>query len=71
MEQPETNGVAERFIRTLKEQVIYGRVFMNLEELRQAVGEFISTYNQYWLLEKNGYRGPLDLREHYVDKEAA
>ena len=27
IEQPQTNGVAERFIRTLKEQVIYGRIF--------------------------------------------
>src|SRR3954470_7092080 len=25
--QPETNGVAERFIRTLKEQVVWGRIF--------------------------------------------
>ena len=34
IEQPQTNGVAERFIRTLKAQVIYGRVFQNLEEVR-------------------------------------
>jgi putative transposase len=30
IEQLQTNGVAERFIRTLKEQVIYGRIFNNL-----------------------------------------
>jgi len=35
--QPETNGVVERFFRTLKEQAIYGRAFRNLEEVRQAV----------------------------------
>lgn len=30
-EQPQTYGVAERFNRTLKEQVIHGRVFQTLE----------------------------------------
>jgi len=37
--------VVERFFRTLKEQVIYGRVFKNLEEVRQAVSEFVELYN--------------------------
>jgi putative transposase len=40
---PQTNGVAERFIRTLKEQVIHGRVFQNLQEVREAVGGFVDT----------------------------
>ena len=31
VEEPETNGVAERWNRTLKEQAIHGRVFHNLE----------------------------------------
>ena len=31
----QTNGVAERIIRTLKEQVIYGRVFQNLQEVQE------------------------------------
>ena len=33
---PEGNGVAERFIRTLKEQLLWGRTFETVEELRQA-----------------------------------
>jgi putative transposase len=44
--QAETNGVAERFQRTLKEQAIYGRVFQNIEDLRAAVREFIEKYNE-------------------------
>ena len=45
IEQPQTNGVAERFIRTIKEQAIYGRVFQNLQEVREAVRGFVDTYN--------------------------
>jgi transposase InsO family protein len=52
IEQPQTDGVAERFIRTLKEQVIYGRVFQNLQEGREAVKGFVDTYNREWLVEK-------------------
>jgi transposase InsO family protein len=37
--QPETNGVAERFHRTLKDQILDGRVFRNVNEIREAVGQ--------------------------------
>jgi len=72
VEQPETNGVVERFFRTLKEQVIYGRIFGNLEEVRHVVSEFVEIYNEQWLIEKNGYRSPLQAREvYYRVREAA
>ncbi len=58
IEQPQTNGVAERFVRTLKEQVIYGRVFQNLQEVREAVRHFVDTYNREWLMEKNSFKSP-------------
>lgn len=62
LSEPETNGVAERFIRTLKEQAIYGRVFRNVEEVRQAVVQFVERYNRAWRVEKNGYRSPQEIR---------
>ena len=40
VEEPETNGVVERWNRTLKEQAVYGRVFRNLAEVRAAVAAF-------------------------------
>ena len=49
--EPQTNGVAERFNRTLKEQVIHGRLFCNLEEVRAAVTAFRDRYNRHWRLE--------------------
>ncbi len=71
LEQPQTNGVVERFFRTLKEQVIYGRVYETLEEVRQAVSEFVDLYNNKWLIEKNGYLSPRDARKTYYEGIAA
>ena len=34
VEEPETNGVVERWNRTLKEQAIHGRIFQTLEAVR-------------------------------------
>ena len=48
VEEPETNGVAERWNRTLKEQAIHGRIFQNLEAVRAAVADFVVRYNQTW-----------------------
>ena len=56
--QPETNGVIERFFRTLKEQVVHGRIFQTLDEVRDAVRAFIARYNAEWLVEKNGHLSP-------------
>ena len=46
LEEPETNGVVERWNRTLKEQAVYGRVFQNLADVRAAVAEFVERYNR-------------------------
>ena len=71
LEEPETNGVVERWNRTLKEQAIYGRVFHNLAEVRAAVAAFVERYNQCWRLEKLAYRTPLEAREEYKLRQAA
>ena len=69
--EPQTNGVAERFNRTLKEQAIYGRVFRNIEEVRRAVAEFVERYNAHWRLEKLGFRTPQEARQAHALKQAA
>ena len=71
VEEPETNGVAERWNRTLKEQTIHGRVFQTLEEVRAAVAEFVKRYNQTWRLEKLAYQTPIEAREEYELRQAA
>ena len=69
--EPQTNGVAECFNRTLKEQVIHGRVFRNLEEVRKAVTAFKDRYNRHWRLEKLGFMSPLEARQAYAIRKAA
>lgn len=69
--EPQTNGVAERFNRTLKEQAIHGHVFRNVEEVRVAVTEFKERYNHHWRLEKLGFMSPLEARQAYAMRKAA
>ena len=65
--EPETNGVIERLFRTLKEQIVHGRVFQTINELRDVVRAFATRYNAEWLIEKNGYLSPLDARAARLD----
>ena len=60
--EPEGNGVAERFIRTLKENLLWVRSFATIEELRLALLAFKRTYNEQWMLEKYDYRSPAQVR---------
>jgi transposase InsO family protein len=69
--EPQTNGVAERFNRTLKEQAIHGRVFRNVEDLRLAIADFIRRYNAHWRLEKLGYLTPLEARQTATVRQVA
>ena len=52
---PEGNGCAERFIRTLKENLLWVRHFCTIEELRIALLEFRDRYNQQWIIQRHGY----------------
>ena len=71
VEQPQTNGVAERFIRTLKEQVVHGRIFKDVEELRTAIAAFVKAYNAEWPVEKLGFVSPSRARELHALRPAA
>ena len=69
--EPEGNGVAERFIRTLKENLLWVRSFETIEELRLALLEFKRTYNEQWMLEKYDYRSPARVRRDLGGLDAA
>jgi transposase InsO family protein len=60
--EPEGNGVAERFIRTLKENLLWVRTFETVEDLRIALQDFARRYNETWLVARHGYRTPAQVR---------
>lgn len=66
---PEGNGCAERFIRTLKENLLWVRTFETVEDLRQALLEFRKTYNENWLIERHGHRSPARFRRDQLDSQ--
>jgi putative transposase len=62
--EPETNGCAERWIRTLKEQCLWAQLHDTVDQLRQAITGFVDTYNTQWLIGRLGHRTP---KEAYQD----
>lgn len=69
--EPETNGVAERFMRTLKEHCIYLHHFKSLEEARQIIADFVSRYNREWIIGRLGYRTPAQARTDFYTQQTA
>lgn len=67
---PEGNGCAERFIRTLKENLLWVRHFDTVEDLRQALLVFRDTYNSTWLIERHGFKSPNAVRTDQLSAAA-
>jgi putative transposase len=67
---PEGHGCAERFIRTLKENLLRVRSFASVEELRQALPAFREAYNTTWLIERHGFRPPTAIRDEQLSPAA-
>jgi putative transposase len=63
--EPEGNGCAERFIRTLKENLLWLTTFDTVEELRLALHEFQRQYNATWLIGRHGYKAPAQVRQEH------
>ena len=55
---PEGNGKAEAFIKILKRECL-NRTFATLEELKQALAEFVTYYNHFRLHSSLGYQPPV------------
>ena len=61
--EPQCNGVAERWMRTLKEECLYLHDFESLEQARQVIDEFVRRYNEQWILERHAYQTPAQVRQ--------
>ena len=68
---PEGNGVVERFIRTLKEQLLWVRTFQTVAELRLALYDWLRLYNEQWLVERHGFRSPAQVRRDLLPRPEA
>jgi transposase InsO family protein len=69
--EPPCNGCAERFIRTLKEQCLWARLYQDVEDLRRAVLEFTRRYNEQWLIERHGHCTPREAYAAAMESKAA
>ena len=69
--EPEGNGCAERFIRTLKEQLLWVETFATVEDLRLALLAFKERYNREWLIERHQHRPPAAVRAAFQATGAA
>jgi len=61
---PEGNGCAERFIRTLKEQLLWIQSFDDVEQLRQGLRAWAKLYNETWLVQRHGHLTPCQANAH-------
>jgi hypothetical protein len=59
---PRAYGSAEWFVRTLKEHLLWIRVFDAVAELIEALREFERTYHEQWLIERHEFRTPSQVR---------
>ena len=67
---PEGNGCAERFIRTLKENLLWVQSFDTIEDLRQALLAFRKSYNHTWLIQRHGFITPTAFRQKQLQPAA-
>jgi len=67
---PEGNGCAERFIRTLKENLLWVQTFDTVEQLRLALLDFRETYNTTWLIQRLDSRTPAATRQALLSPAA-
>ena len=64
---PECNGCAERFIRTLKENLLWVRHFKTIVELRLALLGFSQIYNENWIMYRDKYKIPAQFRRDIIE----
>ncbi len=67
---PEGNGCAERFIRTLKENLLWVQTFDTVEQPRLALLDLRETYNTTWLIQRLGYQTPAAVRQALLSSAA-
>ena len=63
---PQSNGVVERFHRTIKEQLVDIHSVKDLSDAKIKIDHFVKKYNQKWLLHRLGLQSPLDYKKNQI-----
>jgi transposase InsO family protein len=69
--EPQTNGVIERFFKTLKWECLWIENIRDIEHARDVVGRWMETYNTQWLIERHGHRTPREVRQACQESQSA
>jgi len=65
--EPEGNGCVDRFIPTLKENLLSLQRFDTIEYLRRTVHALKEDYKQRWIVQRHGYRTPGQVQTEQTD----
>lgn len=68
--RPTGNAVAERFIRTMKEEVVWLRDWDTADQLREAIMAWLDTYNRRRAHQSLGWKTPAEYRAEKLGKPA-
>lgn len=69
--EPECNGCAERWIKTLKEQCLWARLYDGLDDLRQGWPRSSRPTTNEWLIQRHGHCTPKEKYLASLSVEAA
>jgi putative transposase len=64
---PKGNAETERFMRTLKEELLWLEEFAGLDEAQDKVSVWINFYNQRYLHSALGYKSPMEYEQLYQE----
>jgi transposase InsO family protein len=64
--EPEDQDCVERFIRVLKENLLWLRRFETVEDLNRALHTFEDAYNRGWAPQRHGCRAPARVRADHL-----
>ena len=66
---PKGNAETERFLRTLKEELLWLEEFISLEEAHEQVSAWLSFYNTSYLHSALGYKSPLEYEQIFREEK--
>lgn len=50
----------------MKQEMYYGKVYKNFDELKEAIDKYIRYYNKRRIKVSLGYRSPIEYRKHML-----